>query len=355
MKRKLLNIKISVSALAIIIALPVLSACGVSLTDVTWEDYNDGEDSAIFHFSFDNGNIADKELPYESIVKNIEYMDVTGDGEDEVIVYREFVNNIHDNYILVDFFKIDEDTVTEISPSTDISELTGVAWDTEIVSNHTEEYTIVMKMKSYGKTAGILYMDEEMTIGYDKERWKVIEEQKIPDWELAYLDYLAANTDMNDSRMLLAFIDNDNVPELLLIEDNSHASGVKVYTYYQNSVIELGEFGSMGSMQYVEKGGMILSAFTGMGESDADFFQIENGEAKSVCSMMGYQPSDESPKSYEIDGVSVTEEAYLKKWQELYDIDEYAVIGYEDALTIRESEIVESLADAKDALFLQKD
>ncbi|MBD5501805.1 MAG: hypothetical protein HDR10_11490, partial [Lachnospiraceae bacterium] len=46
------------------------------------------------------------------------------------------------------------------------------------------------------------------------------------------------------ARVMLALIDSDNIPELLLVEDNSHASGVKVYTYYQGSVVELGEFGS---------------------------------------------------------------------------------------------------------------
>ena len=157
------------------------------------------------------------------------------------------------------------------------------------------------------------------------------------------------------ARVMLALIDDDNVPELILIEDSSHASGVKVYKYYQESVVELGEFGSFGSMQYVERGGMIFSGYSGMGEGYAGFFRVEEGEAKLLCSIRDYEPFDGSLKTYEIDGVSATEEAYDKKWEELYDTYEYMLIRYEDAFAIWELEIADLLAEAQNALLLQKE
>lgn len=152
-------------------------------------------------------------------------------------------------------------------------------------------------------------------------------------------DYMEENEYAHMARVMSAFVDDDNVPELLLIEDNSHSSGVKVYTYYQEEVIELGEFGSFGSMQYVERGGMIFSGYSGMGEGFSQFFQIEDGEAKLLCSMIDYQPLDGGSESYEIDGVNVTEDAFQKKWEEMYDAERYVVIGYDDALPIPESEM----------------
>ena len=156
------------------------------------------------------------------------------------------------------------------------------------------------------------------------------------------------------ARVTLAFIDDDNVPELILIENKSHATGVKVDTYSQESVIEIGEFGSMGSMQYVERGGMILSGWSGMGECDSNFYQVEGGEAKLVCSLMSYEQPDGLYELYEIDGVSVTEEAHDKKWEELYDAYEYALIGYDDAFAIEETEITDLLDEALNALLVQK-
>ena len=167
--------------------------------------------------------------------------------------------------------------------------------------------------------------------------------------------YVEENEYANMARAMLALIDDDTVPELLLIEDNSHASGVKVYKYYQESVVELGEFGSFGSMQYVERGGMIFSGYSGMGEGYAGFFRVEEGEAELLCSIRDYEPFDGSPKTYEIDGVSATEEAYNKKWEELYDTYKYMLITYEDAFAIQELEIADLLAEAQNALLLQKE
>lgn len=129
-----------------------------------------------------------------STVQSIEYKDITGDGKDEVIVYREFLNNVCD-WTLMDFFKIEDDKVTEISPSTDIMELSNTPWDTRTVNGTTEGYSIVLEMVYYNKVPAHVYTDTVMTVGFDKERWKVIEQQKIPDWKPVYLDYLVGNTD----------------------------------------------------------------------------------------------------------------------------------------------------------------
>ena len=193
----------------------------------------------------------------------------------------------------------------------------------------------------------------------EKEEASVEETLWIGGYTTAYRRFLEAymeeeNKYVHRARVMLALIDDDSIPELLLIEDNSHASGVKVYTYYQESVVELGEFGSFGSMEYVERGGMIFSGFSGMGEGSSQFFQVEDGETKLVCSIMSYQPFDGSPETYEIDGISATEEAVRKKWEEL-DTDKYISIGYDDALAIWESELADLLTEARDVLLLQKE
>ena len=212
----------------------------IFLTDVTWEDFNMGLDGAVIHFSFSNGTGVAKELSYISIVERVEYRDITGDGADEVVICRELVNNAHDNYILMDFFEIEDDTVTEISPSGDIPELSDTAWDTEVVEDATEEYAIVLKMESCGKISGVLYTEKIMTVGYGKEGWVLIRQQEIPDWKLAYLDYLLKNTEaaMTGNWLFrLEDIDGDGIPELFYY-DNAQLAGM---TCKNGMVMELGE------------------------------------------------------------------------------------------------------------------
>ena len=212
----------------------------ISLTDVTWKDYNDGEYDMLLYFSFSNGSIVDKELQNWGFVKNIEYRDITGDGVDEVIVYTDLLNNIHDNFTVVDFFKIEGNTVTDISPSTDISEVPDIAgFDTEVVSDYTGEYTIVLRMEDYGKSYGVLYTKTVMTIGYDKECWRVIKKQEIPDWKIAYLDYVTANNDLISNGIFwLADVYGDETPELVFCEDDKQTI-ISVFTCVDREAKEL--------------------------------------------------------------------------------------------------------------------
>ena len=142
-----------------------------SLVDIAWEDYTNEVYETTIYFSFSDGTIVDHELVGLSIVKNIEYRDITGDGTDEVIIYSEVLNTIHDDYILIDFFKVGDDTITDISPFTDIPELSA---EMEIVNDPSEEYTIVLRMESHGKTLGAVYTDAIMIVGYNKERWEIM-------------------------------------------------------------------------------------------------------------------------------------------------------------------------------------
>lgn len=180
------------------------------------------------------------------------------------------------------------------------------------------------------------------------------------DYALAYYGFLVEYAkeskyiEMERAKFSLAFIDDDEVPELLVFEDNSHAAGVDVYTYYQDEVTELGEFGSSGEMQYVERGGMIFSNFTGMGEAFSMFFRLDEGTAdlvNSLHSRSDYEGWTYVGDCYEIDGVIVSEEIFEAKWDELYRSHEYVLIGYEDGIAIKEEEIATLLMEAINNLY----
>lgn len=95
-------------------------------------------------------------------------------------------------------------------------------------------------MESYGKTAGALYTDCIVTVGYNKERWEIIQKQERPDWKAAYLDYVIRDIKISDCRYWLVCVDEDEIPELLYcVEDEQDA--VSVLTYKDGEVKELGD------------------------------------------------------------------------------------------------------------------
>lgn len=147
-------------------------------------------------------------------------------------------------------------------------------------------------------------------------------------------------------RFRLAYIDDDDTPELLLMKDNSHPAGVWVYTYKNGRVVEVGEFGSIGGMQYLEKRGMIFSGFYNMGEGFSQFYMLKDGTAEKICEFHDIDIeafTEPVEPLYEIDGVPVSEAEYDAKYNELWS-DDFISVGYNDGV------VVEDIKDLKRAL-----
>ena len=190
--------------------------------------------------------------------------------------------------------------------------------------------------------------EEEMASSADmaeaRKQSKSEDMQQAP-YAQAYLEFLTEYAQNSKdgkgqgARFSLVFVDDNDIPELLLMEDDCHAKGVKVFTYYQDQVVELGAFGSFGLMQYVERAGLIFSHYMGHGESDNDFFEIKEGQAVLICNMHStpYRKNGIDTSLYEIDGVAVNEKTYRARWKALYEDQDYVLIGYKDGTPVEEA------------------
>ena len=190
--------------------------------------------------------------------------------------------------------------------------------------------------------------EEEMASSADmaeaRKQSKSEDMQQAP-YARAYLEFLTEYTQNSKggkgqgARFSLVFVDDNDIPELLLMEDDCHAKGVKVFTYYQDQVVELGAFGSFGLMQYVERAGLIFSHYMGHGESDNDFFEIKEGQAVLICNMHStpHRKNGIDTSLYEIDGVAVNEKTYRARWKALYEDQDYVLIGYKDGTPVEEA------------------
>lgn len=195
-------------------------------------------------------------------------------------------------------------------------------------------------------TGGIFLIGKKGTEGVDSVQK---EKMDVP-YVRAYYDFLTeyAKDNLPDAKKIpkfdLIYIDNDDIPELLILEDDCHAAGVKVYSYYDGEVVEIGDFGSFGKMQYVEKEGLIFSHFMGQGDASSDFLKMEDGKAELLFYLHSYPDCNDRLKDlYEIDNVSVSEEVFNEKWKELYEDRDFIFIGYEDGIPINETNLKEAL------------
>lgn len=126
-----------------------------------------------------------------------------------------------------------------------------------------------------------------------------------------------------DAKFQLAYIDNDDIPELII----SGGYSVHIFTVKDNELIQLkkndnnGKFSWYGCLYYREKEGMFLDSYQRMGAYRTPVYKLQNGE----CSLQANIEYYESVKSGEIvnqsfiiDNEEVSLDNYvneLKKWR----------------------------------------
>lgn len=158
----------------------------ITLSDITWDDYDSGNTwETWMYFSFSDGTVVDIQSPYISIVQKVDYVDITGDGKDEVLIYRYFANTATE-YTLVNFFQIEGKSVTEISPEVELEELAEDVWNVIEEDFSKQEYDIpILWLESYDKVPGLAYPDKRVLVGYQDGGWQILEWVDCPEPDLS--------------------------------------------------------------------------------------------------------------------------------------------------------------------------
>lgn len=147
---------------------------------ITWDDYQNTQklEPTVIHFLLGGGSEVDVELSfYPSVVKQLEYRDINGDGLEEVLIYRYFANSATE-YTLIDIFEIKDKSVRNLSPETELKELEGNVWNMSLMETAAEETQnggsgLVFRLDSYDKKRAITFRDETVLAEYRDDGWKI--------------------------------------------------------------------------------------------------------------------------------------------------------------------------------------
>ncbi len=127
-------------------------------------------------------------------------------------------------------------------------------------------------------------------------------------------DYYNSADSTPESVFSFAYIDGDDVPELLVAESDSRSSGVRIYTIGEEGAVLACTAGEYGVVGYAEKEGIILNTYSGSGVTSITVYKLENGAATVVwegTEITNYDDGgNETGKEYEAAGVSVTKEEF---------------------------------------------
>ncbi len=189
-------------------------------------------------------------------------------------------------------------------------------------------------------------------------------------YRYAYYDFLKEYAEAGENsgnlseksgevKFALAYIDDDEIPELLLVGGYFNAIAVDVYAYADDAVIKLFSFNSdNGSIGYVEKQGYIFSGrfnYTGGVERFYDFYDVENGEVSLFSALHVLLPDEEENWLYEADDVSVDEDTFHERFKELRGEREYTWINGTDGTSIGDTELAQLRTGELQGLFLTQE
>ncbi len=170
------------------------------------------------------------------------------------------------------------------------------------------------------------------------------ENNKISDWKSAYIEVLS-NLNYSSARFMTAYIDKDDIPELVVAYDSSHVAGCEIYTYYDDRVSKLegnytnGEFGSSGEILYLPHKNLFNSRYYGMGSNSDSLYRINNGNAQLECAL---QNNDYFTTvrviEFKIDGIETNENEYWNKYNS-YEIDSMTSINYANMIEVNSNNI----------------
>ena len=203
------------------------------------------------------------------------------------------------------------------------------------------------------------FVEKEMVRGPEIEKNDINLEEYLTksdidameDWQKAYATFLLVHQEefnsehpVDSPRFNLAYIDEDEIPELAVMVGTAHVNGVDIYTYYSGEVVLVRRnYGSFGKFIYFPWENLIASHYMAQGDQTSTYHKIEKGKdikMIEVESWSSYDPDDlEFHDHYSIEDEEVTKEEYETQ-REMYEGGkEFVLLGYEDSYEITEDNI----------------
>ena len=132
----------------------------------------------------------------------------------------------------------------------------------------------------------------------------------------AYYNFLKSykfDTTSSTRGFNLAYINNDSIPELIVLDGDCHAAGVKIYAYVNGKVRYISEFGQYGEFEYQEKKGIIRSFGFGQGNCFKTYYKWDGSKLSTIISsdvIEEFTSDEEFIYKYYINNKKVTRSKY---------------------------------------------
>ena len=143
------------------------------------------------------------------------------------------------------------------------------------------------------------------------------EEQKPVDWKTLYKNQLLEYTSQVGYKFGLLYIDEDDIPELVVTQTALGPGTGSLYTIYDGKIKSIGSVSAYGTFYYKEKGNLMMGYSLRQGYNSTGFTSIIDGEREYVHTFSDNSLSGESTIVYKMDDQEISKSEYDQKLNEL--------------------------------------
>lgn len=189
----------------------------------------------------------------------------------------------------------------------------------------------------------------------NEEGTAITNEDKVVEnnWKETYKQYLLDFEKDNSGaeyRFCFEYIDEDNLPEIIIFYGDASADGGNVFQYISGEFKEINCYGTYGCFDFVERGNLIKSELSNEGYLTYEFYQLQQGKDNNLISFWNNcgAVTSESEQIYKVNDNVVSAEEYSGELHKINSGKTYKTVSYEECSLITESNIDSLLADLAD-------
>lgn len=186
-------------------------------------------------------------------------------------------------------------------------------------------YYIKVAVVKNGK-AGTKSSKVKVVTAVSTEKWVNMYKNVIAEYRNGTNDLIDPNVDVGDIMCSLYDITGDGIPELFISEGDYHASGVHIYSYSKDKLIQFTSrnddnevfytFGGWGEVTYCPKTRLLIVGY-GNASFVTNFYEYKNGSLNRAISLLDNSQAGYTPE-YSVNGKAVTKEEYDAIYKKYY-------------------------------------
>lgn len=153
-----------------------------------------------------------------------------------------------------------------------------------------------------------------------------------------------------DCKFMLAYVDDDDIPELLVSEGFFHFSKVTIYVYQNKKLKKVDSLGQLGEMKYDERTGYVQGLYSDMGGDTYTYGRLKDGKLKDKIELIDSRDRDlkiSEESDCWINNEAVSDDEYDTVYEQCEAGRNWTEVTYDNCYDVNDDDIYDAFEKLK--------